>query len=264
MALTFKDIPLWVYILIFTLIVLVLIAFILSITSLLKSSAGPSQDIKCNSLIATTKVETPLTVSGLVQIGSQTVNGVGHQLIQKQGSQGFEIGSSCYMVNKGIQIITNNTSCTPILTESSSPTIGNSSYADTTEGSSFKLYAEGSWECNGACTFTITCSLFQSAIISTMKIEASVATNPSNWKLELVSTIVSISGNNVVVSQSGGLSFNDWNNQNPPVFDYYAQNTQQSYVIEQIQIKPVMSCTMSAANGVLTTYNANFSRLFYN
>ena len=219
-----------------------------------------TETINSDTLTTDDLTATSLATLNAVRIG--TGNVVGRALTQQDGNiQTFEVPSSAYLVNQGQKIITNTLSSTTILKSLISPTLGTTYNSSISEGDQFRLCAEGSYECSGACDFTFGASLYNSSIISVMFISLAGLLAPSNWFIDITYTVVAISGTQVVISQSGGLTTT--NASIGPNMDYYAINSQTAYITPQPLIPdPNITLTMSTTTGTVVAYNASFLRVF--
>ena len=170
-------------------------------------------------------------------------------------------GSSAYLVNQGKKIIANTTAKTTILKTLASPTLGTTYNSSVKEGDQFKFYAEGSYTCTGPCDFEFLTSLYSTPVMSSMYISLAGPLGLSNWILDITYTVVAISGTQVVVSQSGGLT---WNLANAgPGLDYYASNSQAPFTTTTPLVPdPYIVIFMNTLDGTVVTYNASFSRVF--
>jgi hypothetical protein len=218
-----------------------------------------------NNILTTGITTDNLTATSLATLDSVLIgtgNTPGRALTQQNGNiQTFEVPSSAYLVNQGQKIISNTLSSTTILKSLISPTIGTTYNSTVSEGDQFRLCAEGSYACSGACDFTFGASLYNSSIISVMFISLAGLLAPSNWFIDITYTVVSISGTQVVISQSGGLTTT--NASVGPNMDYYAINGQTSYITPIPSIPdPNITLTMTTAVGTVVAYNASFSRIF--
>ena len=232
----------------------------LNSNSIINSGNIATATATANTLSANNVIATSLATLDSVLIG--TGNTPGRALTQQNGNiQTFEVPSSAYLVNQGQKIITATLASTTVLKSLISPTIGTTYNSTVSEGDQFRLYGEGSYECSGACDFTFGASLYNSSIMSVMLISLASALGPSNWFIDITYTVVSISGTQVVISQSGGMTTTTASV--GPNMDYYAINAQTVYITPIPTIPdPNLTLSMTTIDGTVVAYNASFSRIF--
>jgi hypothetical protein len=232
----------------------------LNSNSIINSGNIASATATANTLSANNVIATSLATLDAVRIG--TGNTVGRALTQQDGNiQTFEVPSSAYLVNQGQKLITNTLASTTILRSAISPTIGTTYNSSIAEGDQFRLCAQGLYETTGACDFTFASSLYGSTIMSVMLMPILGLVPTSFWSLDITYTIVAITGTQVVVSQSGGLSTQ--NLASSPFLNMYSTNAQTSYITPTPLVPdPVLTLSMSTLTGFCIAHTASFQRVF--
>jgi hypothetical protein len=212
-----------------------------------------------NTLSANNVIATIVTTDAVI-IGLG--NTVGRALTQQNGNiQTFEVPSSAYLVNQGQKVITSTLASTTILRSSIAPTIGTTYNSSIAEGDQFRLCAQGLYETTGACDFTFASSLYDSTIMSVMLMPILGLVPTSFWSLDITYTIVAITGTQVVVSQSGGLSTQ--NLASSPFLNMYSTNAQTSYITPTPLVPdPILTLSMSTLTGFCIAHTASFQRVF--
>ena len=203
---------------------------------------------------------TSLATLDSVRIG--TGNTTGRALTQQDSNlQIFEVPSSAYLINQGQKIIVSTLATTTILRTSIAPTIGTTYNSSIAEGDQFRLCAQGLYQTTGACDFTFVSTLYNSPIMSTMLMPILGVVPTSFWSLDITYTIVAISGTQVDVSQSGGLSTQ--NLASSPFLNIYSTNDQSAYITPTPLVPdPILTLTMSTLAGFCTVHTASFQRVF--
>jgi hypothetical protein len=232
----------------------------LNSNSIINSGNIATSTATANTLSANNVIATSLATLDSVRIG--TGNTPGRALTQQNGNiQTFEVPSSAYLVNQGQKLITNTLASTTILRSSIAPTIGTTYNSSIAEGDQFRLCAQGLYETTGACDFTFASSLYGSTIMSVMLMPILGLVPTSFWSLDITYTIVAITGTQVVVSQSGGLSTQ--NLASSPFLNMYSTNAQTAYIDPTPLVPdPVLTLSMSTLTGFCIAHTASFQRVF--